>query len=220
MTWKNSLKNKMLLITLLVIGLLALDQISKIWVKTHMALYDEIPVFGSWFKILFVENLGAAYGFELGGSWGKLILSLIRIIAVIFLIWYIRKLIVRDRTARMQDEPDKQIKTGIIVGFALILAGAIGNIIDSAFYGMIFSESTPNAVAHFTSWGEGYSSFLHGAVVDMLHFPIIEIEHMPDWIPIWGGGEFTFFSPVFNVADSYVTCGITYLILFHFKFFK
>ncbi len=204
----ESNRKKSLFVVLLVIGLLILDQIVKICVKTHMTLDEAIPVFGEWFYIRFIENRGAAYGMELGGDFGKLFLSLFRIVAVVAIGWYIRRLIRR------------QAPVGVIVGVSVVLAGALGNIVDSAFYGLIFSESTFTEVARFVPWGEGYASFLHGSVVDMLYFPIIEIEQMPDWVPIWGGEPFTFFSPIFNIADSYVTCGMVYLLLFHYKFFK
>lgn len=201
-------RKKTLLIVLLVILLLAVDQIVKIYVKTHMTLGEEIAVFGKWFYIQFIENRGAAFGMELGGDWGKLLLSLFRIVAVAAIIWYLHRLVKRAAP------------TAVLVGITLVLAGAIGNILDSAFYGLIFSESTFTEVAHFVPWGEGYASFLHGSVVDMLYFPIIEIEQMPQWIPIWGGEPFVFFSPTFNLADSYVTCGVLYLLLFQYKFFK
>lgn len=204
----ESNRKKSLFVVLLVIGLLILDQIVKICVKTHMTLDEAIPVFGEWFYIRFIENRGAAYGMELGGEFGKLFLSLFRIVAVVAIGWYIRRLI------------RHQAPVGVIVGVSVVLAGALGNIVDSAFYGLIFSESTFTEVARFVPWGEGYASFLHGSVVDMLYFPIIEIEQMPDWVPIWGGEPFTFFSPIFNIADSYVTCGMVYLLLFHYKFFK
>ncbi|WP_071134694.1 lipoprotein signal peptidase [Millionella massiliensis] len=204
----ESNRKKSLFVVLLVIGLLILDQIVKICVKTHMTLDEAIPVFGEWFYIRFIENRGAAYGMELGGDFGKLFLSLFRIVAVVAIGWYIRRLIRR------------QAPVGVIVGVSVVLAGALGNIVDSAFYGLIFSESTFTEVARFVPWGEGYASFLHGSVVDMLYFPIIEIEQMPDWVPIWGGEPFTFFSPIFNIADSYVTCGMVYLLLFQYKFFK
>ena len=204
----ESNRKKSLFVVLLVIGLLILDQIVKICVKTHMTLDEAIPVFGEWFYIRFIENRGAAYGMELGGDFGKLFLSLFRIVAVVAIGWYIRRLIRR------------QAPVGVIVGVSVVLAGALGNIVDSAFYGLIFSESTFTEVARFVPWGEGYASFLHGSVVDMLYFPIIEIEQMPDWVLIWGGEPFTFFSPIFNIADSYVTCGMVYLLLFQYKFFK
>lgn len=201
-------RKKTWLVVLFVVLLLAADQIVKMCVKTHMTLGEEIRVFGHWFYIQFIENQGAAYGMEIGGSYGKLILSLFRIAAVAALGWYIRRLIKRAAP------------TGVIVGTSVILAGALGNILDSAFYGLIFSESTSLEAAHFVPWGTGYASFLHGSVVDMLYFPLIEVDHMPDWMPFVGGEPYTFFSPIFNLADSYVTCGLLYLILFQYKFFK
>ena len=201
-------RKKRLLAILLIVLLLAADQIVKLCVKTHMTIDEAIPVFGQWFYIRFIENQGAAYGMELGGEYGKLILSLFRIAAVVAIGWYIRRLIKRDAP------------TGVIVGISVILAGAIGNILDSAFYGLIFSKSTFTDVARFVPWGTGYASFLHGSVVDMLYFPIIEIDRMPDWVPLVGGEPYTFFSPIFNMADAYVTCGVVYLILFQRRFFK
>lgn len=194
--------------TILVIALLIIDQIFKIWIKTHMTLDESIAVFGEWFYLRFIENPGAAYGMTLGGDYGKLALSLIRIVAIGAIIYYVNRLI--KRSAPM----------GVVIGFAFILAGAIGNVLDSVFYGVMFTESTYYDVAQMVPWGDGYSTLLHGNVVDMLYFPIIEIERMPDWFPIWGGEEYTFFSPVFNMADSYVTCGFVYLLLFQRSFFK
>lgn len=194
-------------ITLIISGLLLLDQITKIIVKTQMTINQSITVFPDWFFIHFIENPGAAFGAQFGGEYGKLFLSLFRIAAVIALCWYINKLI------------KKQAPTGVLVGFALILAGALGNIIDSAFYGLVFSESTYDAVATFLPEGGGYASFLHGKVVDMLYFPLFSGTY-PSWFPGIGGGSFTFFSPIFNVADSYITIGVLYLIIFQYKFFK
>ena len=151
-------------VTIFIVLLLLVDQIVKFIVKLNMALYESIPVFGHWFQIDFVENPGAAFGMQLGGEWGKLLLSLIRIAAIVLIAWYTHRLIHRSAPK------------GVIVGFALILAGAIGNMIDSAFYGLIFSESTPHAVATLFPEGGGYASFLHGKVVDMLYFPIISGE--------------------------------------------
>lgn len=192
---------------ILVVALLLLDQVVKILVKTHMTLGEAIPVFGHWFYIRFIENPGAAYGLELGGDYGKLLLSLFRIVAIGALIYYIRRLIKRGAP------------TGVVVGFTVVTIGAAGNMFDSIFYGMIFSASTFTEVAQWVPWGEGYAALLHGNVVDMLHFPIIQIEQMPDWVPWIGGQPYTFFSPIFNIADSYVVCGILYLILFQRKFF-
>lgn len=194
-------------IVILLLVLLALDQIVKIWIKTNMTINDAITVFPDWFFIHFIENPGAAFGMQIGGDHGKLILSLFRVLLSGFLIWYIGKLI------------KKQAPAGIVVGFGLILAGAVGNIIDSAFYGLVFSESTHTQVASIVPFGEGYAGFLHGKVVDMLHFPLFSVTY-PEWLPLIGGGQFTFFSPIFNIADSYITIGVLYLILFQRKYFK
>ena len=205
-----SIRNKLLIF---IIALLVLDQAVKIWIKTHMMTGEEFNVFGNWFKILFIENNGMAFGMELGeGKIGKTFLSLFRIIAVGAIGWYIFKLI-RDKAP-----------TGVLFSFALIFCGALGNIIDSMFYGMIFEHSlyfnpqNYEAAALFPEGG-GYSSFLHGKVVDMLYFPIYE-GYLPDWVPIWGGKDFVFFRPVFNLADSYITIGVLMLILFYRKFFS
>lgn len=183
-----------------VIALLLVDQLSKIWVKTHMGLYDSIDVF-DWFKIYFVENNGMAFGIETGG---KLFLSLFRIIAVVFIIIYLLRLIRQGYSA------------GFVASVALILAGASGNIIDSIFYGVIFEASYPGHVASFVPWGEGYASLLHGKVVDMLYFPIISGNY-PDWVPFLGGEEFLFFRFIFNVADSGITIGVILILLFYRK---
>ena len=184
---------------LFLILLLAIDQIVKIFIKTHMTLDQHIAVFGEWFYIRFIENPGAAFGFELGGSYGKLILSLFRIVAVCFIGYYIEKL------RRRGDVP-----CGVLVGLGLILAGALGNIVDSLFYGMIFNESTYTTAATLFPEGGGYAGFLHGRVVDMLFFPIIRNA----------AGETVFFSPVFNLADTYISVGVIYLMIFQWKFFS
>jgi signal peptidase II len=170
-----------------------------------MYLGQEIHVLGNWFIIHFTENYGMAFGLELGGSAGKFFLSLFRIIAVIGIGWYLRHLVQHKR------------HPGLITAFALIFAGAIGNIIDSAFYGMIFSESNFQ-LSHLFPPGGGYAGFLQGRVVDMLYFPIIE-GHFPSWFPIWANEEFIFFRPVFNIADSSITIGVLMILLFQKKYF-
>lgn len=188
-----------------IIALLVIDQIVKFWIKTHMMIGDEFSVFGDWFKIHFIENNGMAFGMELGGKWGKTVLSVFRIGAVMGIAWYIRLLL------------KQKAPLGVIFSFALIFCGAVGNIIDSMFYGMIFNDSHSQVATLFPQEG-GYSSFLHGKVVDMLYFPLYE-GFLPSWVPIWGGDFFVFFRPVFNLADSYITIGVLVLLLFYRKFF-
>lgn len=166
-----------------------------------MHLGEEIKVLGNWFIIHFIENNGMAFGMELAGETGKVILTVFRIIAVGALGWYIKHLI------------NKKAGFGLIASISLILTGALGNILDSVFYGVIFSESTYYNVAAFMPEGGGYSSFLHGKVVDMLYFPVIHTFY-PDWVPYLGGKDFIFFRPVFNIADSAITIGVLSLILF------
>ena len=171
-----------------------------------MVLYEDIPVLGNWFIIKFIENDGMAFGLDLPGSNGKLFLTLFRIAAVIAIGFYIRHLV--------------KIKShsGLILSLSLILAGALGNIIDSVFYGVIFSESTPFASAILFPEGGGYSSLMHGHVVDMFYFPIIQ-GTWPQWIPIKGGDPFEFFRPVFNIADSSITIGVFLILIFQKSFF-
>lgn len=195
--------SKKALAGIVIFAILLIDQIVKIYIKTHFHLGEEVHVF-DWFIIHFTENNGMAFGFEFGGSAGKYALSLFRIFAVIVIGFYICKL-----------SKDEVTPKGVIVGFSMILAGAFGNIIDSLFYGMIFSDSY-YGVASLVPWGEGYSSFLQGRVVDMLWFPLIEGNY-PSWL--FGGKSFLFFSPVFNIADSSITCGIIYMLIFQRHFF-
>ncbi|WP_062179976.1 lipoprotein signal peptidase [Dysgonomonas macrotermitis] len=185
---------------IVVLLIIVIDQIIKIWVKTNMALYESIEI-ASWFKIYFVENNGMAFGIEVIG---KLFLSLFRIVAVGFIGYYLYLLVKKNFTH------------GYIASIALILAGAIGNIIDSVFYGEIFTASYPGHVASMVPFGNGYSSWLHGKVVDMFYFPLIE-GTFPQWLPIWGGEDFLFFRPIFNFADSAITIGIALLLIFYRK---
>jgi signal peptidase II len=196
--WKKSI--------LFIILILVADQILKIWVKTHMQIGDEIRLFGNWGMLHFIENNGMAFGMEMGGKPGKLILSVFRIIAIFGIGWFLLSII------------KKKTNLGLILAVSAILAGAIGNLIDSAFYGMIFSESFTHPAVLFPPGG-GYSSFLHGRVVDMFYFPIIN-THWPDWSPFRPGESFIFFRPVFNIADSAITCGVFAIVIFQKRMFK
>jgi signal peptidase II len=182
---------------------LFIDQVFKIWIKTHMYLGQEYRI-ADWFIIHFTENNGMAFGLEFGGSVGKFILSVFRIVASFGIGWYLLHLI------RHKAHP------GIITCFSLIFAGAIGNIIDSAFYGLIFSDSM-NGISDFLPPEGGYAGFLHGRVVDMLYFPLIN-GTFPDWFPRWGGESFQFFRPIFNIADSSITIGVIIFIIFQKKY--
>ncbi len=191
---------------LIVLLVLFFDQALKFWVKTNMMIGDEKSIAGNWFYIHFTENEGMAFGMRIGGENGKLILSLFRIVACLFITYYLSKLI------------SKKASTGLIICISLILAGALGNIIDSAVYGMLFSTSA-HQVAEFMPADGGYSRFLHGRVVDMFYFPIYH-RTLPDWIPFYGGKYFEFFRPVFNIADSAISCGVFSIIIFQRKFFS
>lgn len=182
-------------------AVLIIDQIIKIWVKTHMMLGDEFSVFGQWFYIHFVENNGMAFGMEMGGSAGKVFLSVFRIVAVIVIAYYLVRLCRRGG------------KTSLVACIALVWAGAVGNIIDSVFYGVIFDSSWGQVATLFPEAG-GYSTWLHGRVVDMFFFPLIE-STWPQWVPWVGGESFVFFRPVFNFADASISVGVVLLLLFH-----
>ena len=194
-------KNNGIIAIVVILLLLIIDQISKIWIKTNMVLGDSIHI-ADWFQIHFVENNGMAFGWEVGG---KLFLSLFRIVAIGLIAYYLYKII------------KEKYKRGFIISVALIWAGAFGNITDSIFYGKFFTDSTYQ-IAQFVTNGEGYAGWLHGKVVDMLYFPLIK-STFPTWFPYWGGEDFIFFSPVFNVADSAITVGVIILLLFYRKEF-
>lgn len=182
---------------------LLIDQISKIWIKTNMTIGESFPVLGDWFQIYFIENNGMAFGWEFGAEFGKIALGVFRLIAValfFYLIYYLDK---------------KKVKFGPLFGVSLITAGALGNIIDGMFYGMIFSESSFTQVATLFPDGGGYAGFMQGKVVDMLYFPLFTF---PEWVPFLGGQ--IFFSPIFNIADSAITIGFLYLIIFQWNFLK
>lgn len=193
-------------VILLVAGILIADQILKIWIKTSMVLGEEIPLIGNWANLHFIENNGMAFGMEMGGTTGKVILTLFRLVAAITIGWYLTRMVKREAPM------------GFILAVGAIMAGALGNIIDSAFYGMIFSESYYQAATMFPEGG-GYSSFLQGRVVDMFYFPVIN-TYWPEWSPIKPGESLIFFRPVFNIADSAITTGVLSIIIFQKKYFE
>lgn len=185
---------------IILLSILIVDQVSKILVKTNMTLHESIEIF-SWFKIMFIENNGMAYGMELGS---KLLLSLMRFVLIAILVQYVLR------------ELRNNSRWGYIVCLVMIVAGAVGNMIDGMFYGVVFDASTPYTVSTLVEPGDGYSSFLYGKVVDMLYFPIIDTV-LPDWVPFYGGEPYVFFSPVFNIADSSISVAVALLLLFYRK---
>lgn len=207
-------------VILLIAAIILIDQGLKIWIKTSYPVGEVNRVFGmNWFRIHFIENPGMAWGWKFGNETGKIILTLFRLVAVIFGTWYLGRIVKQG------------FSKGFIICASLIYAGALGNLIDSMFYGMIFDKGlhfdpaiapggdyiSYSGIAAFS--GNGYSSFLHGSVVDMLYFPIIR-SHYPSWIPVVGGDSFEFFSPIFNIADASISIGVIALLLFQKRFFK
>ena len=198
-------------VALLLFVLLLLDQALKIWIKTHLCIDEAIMVVPDWFQLRFIENNGAAFGMQIASSggfdWGKLALSLFRVVMIGLLGYYITFL-----NRRKQGTPK-----GVIIGLAMILAGAIGNLIDSMFYGMIFTASTPATVATF---GEGYSTFMMGKVVDMFYFPLFQWNSVPRWLDFLVDHNNYFFGAIFNLADAYISCAVVYLLIFQYRFFQ
>lgn len=186
------------LATLIIVAILLIDQAIKIWVKTSMTLHESIRV-TDWFYITFIENMGMAFGMQLGS---KIVLSLFRVVAIGVLGYYIWQQVKRNA------------RTGYIVCLSLVLAGAAGNLIDCMFYGMMFNESSPYYLSYLVDFGTGYAPFLMGKVVDMFYFPLIETE-WPTWMPFVGGEHFVFFSPVFNFADASISVSVVLLLLFY-----
>ena len=185
--------------------ILVVDQLLKFWIKTNMFLGQEFKIF-DWFIIHFTENNGMAFGLEFGGDTGKIILSLFRIIVIVWGFSYITTL------------TKSKLPNGLLIALGLVFGGAIGNIIDGVFYGVLFNDSY-NQIAEFLPAVGGYSTFLMGKVVDMFYFPIIN-THFPNWLPFFGGEHFIFFRPVFNIADAGISVGMFMLILFYRKYFR
>lgn len=197
---------------ILIISILLIDQISKIYIKTHFSLHESVAVF-SWFKIYFIENDGMAWGTKISDfvsfisdRTAKVTLTLFRVLAIFGIGYW------------LYDATKKHSSKILIIAIALIFAGALGNIIDSVFYGVLFEDSS-NQVATFLPETGGYDSLLHGRVVDMLYFPLFELD-LPQWFPVFGGKRFNFFEPVFNIADMAISTGFMMLIVFNKKAFS
>ncbi len=200
---------KLRTISLFTLLLIVADQLLKIWIKTNMRIGEAIIVFPDWFQLRFLENNGAAFGMQLGSGegvdWGKMFLSGFRVCMIALLIYYIYRLV-------RQHAPK-----GVIIALAMVLAGAIGNMIDSAFYGLIFSESTPSEIAQ---WGGSYAPAMMGKVVDMFYFPLFQWNNVPSFLSFLVDGNNYFFGAIFNLADSYISVAAVYIILFQSKFFN
>jgi signal peptidase II len=197
---RQQIARRGVLAALIVVGILLVDQLIKIWVKTNMTLHEQIEIL-SWFKIVFIENNGMAYGMEIGS---KLVLSLFRVVAISVLGYYII------------GQVKRQARWGYLVCLSMIFAGAVGNLIDSMFYGLVFNASSEFYTSYFVPFGTGYAPFLMGKVVDMFYFPLI-VTTWPDWVPFVGGNPYVFFSPVFNFADASISVGVVLLLLFYRK---
>lgn len=202
--------------TFIILLIVFVDQALKLWIKTHYHLNESHEILGKGFQLYFVENPGMAYGWKFGGNWGKMALTVFRMGAVIFGTWYLGK-IIREKYHK-----------GFIICASLVYAGALGNLVDSSFYGLIFDKGMTvdpiikdyigySGLAAFSS--KGYASFLHGNVVDMLYFPVIK-GNFPTWFPFWGGQDFEFFRPIFNIADASITTGVISILVFQKRFFK
>ena len=196
-------------LALIISAIIIADQAMKFYIKLHFISGQEYDVLGTWFRLHFIENEGMAWGWKFGGNFGKVLLSLFRLTAVIWGVFLLNDFIV------------KKYHKGFIICAGMIFAGALGNLIDSMFYGLIFENSDPyiQNVAHIFPKGGGYTSFLHGKVVDMLYFPLISTV-LPSWVPFWGGKQFDFFEPVFNIADASISVGVITILIFQNVFFK
>lgn len=195
-------------IVLLIFIVIFADQALKFYIKLHYFAGEEHNIIGNWFKLHFVENEGMAWGWKFGGGFGKILLTLFRLAAVIWGSFLLRDFI------------RKHYHKGFIICAALIYAGALGNLIDSLFYGLIFDDPMGTTVAKLFPAGGGYATLFHGKVVDMLYFPIITNAHYPSWVPFVGGDPFEFFRPVFNIADAAISTGVIVILFFQNKFFK
>ena len=181
---------------IIIAAILMIDQVIKIWVKTNMTLHEQIDIL-SWFKIVFIENNGMAYGMEIGS---KLVLSLFRVVAIAILGYYIC------------GQVRRQARWGYIICLSMIIAGAAGNLLDSMFYGLVFNASSEFYTSYWVPFGTGYAPFLMGKVVDMFYFPLI-VTTWPDWMPFVGGNPYVFFSPIFNFADAAISVGVVVLLI-------